>query len=42
MSEKIISLLTNEVKHQEFSNCAKEKVLEFDINSLKREWLKIF
>lgn len=41
MYEKIKSLLLNEDLLESFSLCAKEKSLEFDIYSLKIEWLKI-
>lgn len=39
--EKIKSLLLDEELLENFSLCAKEKSLEFDIYSLKVEWLKI-
>lgn len=41
MYERIMELLTNEEKRKNFSLCAKEKSQEFDIYSLKIEWLKI-
>ncbi len=41
MYERIKSLLENEELLESFSLCAKEKSLEFDIYSLKIEWLKI-
>lgn len=41
MYERIKSLLGNEKLLESFSLCAKEKALEFDIYSLKIEWLKI-
>ena len=41
MYEKIMELLTDKEKRKNFSLCAKEKSQEFDIYSLKIEWLKI-
>ncbi len=41
MYEKIKMLLENPYMLESFSLCAKEKSLEFDIYSLKIEWLKI-
>lgn len=41
MKNKIVELMSNISLRQTFGNCAKEKVLEYDINSIKREWIKI-
>lgn len=41
MEEKIITLLKDDTMRHNFGNCAREKVLEFDINSVKREWIKL-
>lgn len=41
MSDKVIELMTDHVKRKNFGNCAREKVIDFDINSVKREWIKI-
>lgn len=41
MVDKIIMLLTDNDMLKSFGNCSKEKVLEYDINSIKREWIKI-
>ena len=41
MKNKIVDLMSNQVMRQTFGNCAREKVIEYDINSIKREWLKI-
>ena len=41
LEEKIITLLKDDTMRHNFGNCAREKVLEFDINSVKREWIKL-
>lgn len=41
MKDKIIALMSDPQLRQTFGNCAREKVLEYDINSIKREWIKI-
>lgn len=41
MKNKIVELMNSRDIRQSFGNCAKENVLEYDINSLKREWIKI-
>lgn len=38
---KIIEVITDAQKREEMGSCAKEKVMEFDIKSIKVEWLKI-
>ena len=41
MYERIKTVLTDREKRENLSLCAKEKSLEFDIYSLKIEWIKI-
>ncbi|MCH5167890.1 MAG: glycosyltransferase [Erysipelotrichales bacterium] len=41
MKKRIIELMNNLEMRKEFGNCSREKILEFDINSVKREWIKI-
>ena len=41
MCAKVVELMTNDLKRQTFGNCAREKAMDFDINSVKREWIKI-
>lgn len=41
MKNKIVKLMTDQKLRQTLGNCAKEKVLEYDINSIKREWIKL-
>lgn len=41
MKNKIIKIMSDSNLRKDFGNCAKEKALEFDINSVKREWIKI-
>lgn len=41
LKNKIIDVMRDYDKRIELGTCSKEKVLEFDINSIKIEWLKI-
>lgn len=41
MSAKVVDLMNDDLKRKLFGNCAREKVMDFDINSVKREWIKI-
>lgn len=41
MKNRIVELMSDYNLRQTFGNCAREKVIEYDINSIKREWIKI-